>query len=182
MSRENDVDGKGLEYKRPANRRYGQWAGEPNGRAEDTTRCVCSVFTGYTASQCGNSRGYGPGGLYCRVHGRAAAVAAGPDTGGELQTVWVAARDNLAVATLDRETDKSFWITNYKNVWGSSWLKTDSPNSKQGVAVYKTQVEAIQHLIVRQRGYIKSAYDAIERASKAIAELQEIAGGERGNE
>lgn len=185
MSNENDVEGKGLEYKRPTNRRYGQWAGEPDGHAEDATRCVCEVWPAVNAwvpCQCGRKRGHGPGGLYCKAHGRAAAIDAGLNPGGESQTVWIVVRDNLAVATLDRETEKSFWITEYKNVWGSLWFKIDGPNSKDNAFVYKTEAEAIQHLIARQRGYIKSANDAIERAEKAIAELQEIARGEKGDE
>ncbi len=50
---------------------YGQWAGEPKGRREDTTRCIVSVFSHgrYISSQCSRKRGNGPDGLYCKQHG-----------------------------------------------------------------------------------------------------------------
>lgn len=53
-------------------RRYGKWAGNPAGEAEDETRCIEQVadnstrFTRYR--QCGKKRGHGPDGLYCKVH------------------------------------------------------------------------------------------------------------------
>jgi len=51
-------------------KRYGQWAGNPNGVAEDPKRCVEEVYQeiGWRWRQCGNPRGHGPDGLYCSKH------------------------------------------------------------------------------------------------------------------
>ena len=53
-------------------RRYGVWAGNPDGRAEDPVCCVESVYDRDTmlTHQCGRKRGKGPDGLYCGVHAR----------------------------------------------------------------------------------------------------------------
>ena len=59
-------------------RRYGQWAGNPTGDAENKTQCVEQVYSKDTMlhHQCALKRGHGPGGLYCKMHGRKAEVAA----------------------------------------------------------------------------------------------------------
>jgi hypothetical protein len=52
-------------------RRYRVWAGNPDGRKEDVSRCVCSVSEGgrsVLSSQCMRKRGHGPDGLYCKQH------------------------------------------------------------------------------------------------------------------
>ncbi len=49
-------------------RRYGQWAGDPQGRAEDKTRCVEEVHQGWHFYQCQRKRGHGPLGEYCKQH------------------------------------------------------------------------------------------------------------------
>jgi hypothetical protein len=53
-------------------RRYGCWAGNPKGKAEDPERCteesqdkVSRLF-----HQCYRKRGFGQGGLYCRQHAK----------------------------------------------------------------------------------------------------------------
>lgn len=57
-------------------RRYGVWSGSA-GRLQDPTRCVVAVG-GNTAwgpaneRQCSKTRGFGPGGDYCKVHAPAA--------------------------------------------------------------------------------------------------------------
>lgn len=54
-------------------RRYGEWAGDPQGRPEDETRCIEEVWPreiGWIAYQCTRKRGYGPGGLYCKQHAK----------------------------------------------------------------------------------------------------------------
>ena len=55
-------------------RRYGQWAGNERGMPEDVTRCVAQVWSNSTwvPYQCLRKRGHGPGGLYCKQHGRMA--------------------------------------------------------------------------------------------------------------
>ena len=56
---------------KPENGRYGQWAGNPRGHAEDKTRCVEEVWGeggGYIPSQCRRKRGYGPNSEYCKQH------------------------------------------------------------------------------------------------------------------
>jgi hypothetical protein len=59
-------------------RRYGAWAGRPQGTAEDLTCCVVSVHDGSRGSvgrQCNRKRGHGPDGLYCKQHDPAAVAA-----------------------------------------------------------------------------------------------------------
>lgn len=54
-------------------RRYGAWAGRPDGMAEDVTRCVVQVPRGRGSvlfRQCAGKRGHGPGGLYCTRHAK----------------------------------------------------------------------------------------------------------------
>ena len=53
-------------------RRYGQWAGDPNGFPEDPVRCVAEVSDapGWHFYQCSRKRGYGPAGLYCKQHAK----------------------------------------------------------------------------------------------------------------
>lgn len=54
-------------------RRYRQWAGQPNGIPEDTTRCIESVADGgrsVLSHQCNRKRGHGPGGNYCAQHAK----------------------------------------------------------------------------------------------------------------
>lgn len=53
--------------------RYGCWAGNPKGTAEDTERCIERVwprFNGMVSSQCSRKRGHGRGGLYCKQHAK----------------------------------------------------------------------------------------------------------------
>lgn len=60
---------------KPVNGRYGQNNTNPNGRAEDKTRCVDEVWNGprgMSASQCSRKRGFGPGGEYCKQHAKRA--------------------------------------------------------------------------------------------------------------
>lgn len=52
-------------------RRYGAWAGNPKGKAEDPTRCIKEVWPvdfGMIPYQCFRKRGHGPDGLYCKQH------------------------------------------------------------------------------------------------------------------
>lgn len=56
-------------------RRYGQWAGDKKGHAEDVTRCVEACYSsshhaGYVTYQCRRKRGYGPNGEFCSQHAR----------------------------------------------------------------------------------------------------------------
>ena len=60
----------------PARRRYGCWAGKPNGNAEDLTRCAESVrgsgggFSSFISVQCSRARGHGLNGEYCKQHAK----------------------------------------------------------------------------------------------------------------
>lgn len=52
-------------------RRYGQWAGRPEGRAENMTLCRAEVPDGGRSClfhQCNRKRGHGPEGAYCKQH------------------------------------------------------------------------------------------------------------------
>jgi hypothetical protein len=54
-------------------RRYGVWAGLPNGMKEDINRCVVEVPYGGRSMlfhQCVRRRGKGPDGLFCTLHTR----------------------------------------------------------------------------------------------------------------
>jgi len=54
-------------------RRYGAWAGDPIGQAEDKTRCIEEVYphdNSWIPYQCHRKRGYGKDGLYCKQHAK----------------------------------------------------------------------------------------------------------------
>ena len=54
----------------PMPRRYGKWAGNPQGVPEDATLCIEYLFeaASWRYIQCGRKRGFGPDGLYCKEH------------------------------------------------------------------------------------------------------------------
>ncbi len=49
-------------------RRYGQWAGNPDGEPEDKAQCVQKVWQFMISGQCSRKRGHGRDGLYCKQH------------------------------------------------------------------------------------------------------------------
>jgi hypothetical protein len=51
-------------------RRYGVWAGNREGRAEDPALCIESVMPArsFRSHQCQRKRGFGPDGQYCKQH------------------------------------------------------------------------------------------------------------------
>ena len=49
-------------------RRYGEWAGNPKGHPENTTRCI--VEGRFMFPQCYRKRGHGKDGLYCKQHAK----------------------------------------------------------------------------------------------------------------
>ena len=52
-------------------RRYGQWAGDKIGKAEDKTRCIETVYNSFCIGrQCSRKRGYGENFLYCKQHSK----------------------------------------------------------------------------------------------------------------
>jgi hypothetical protein len=52
-------------------RRFGVWAGEPEGRAEDKACCIYEVFPERGIHyQCCRKRGYGPDAEYCKQHAK----------------------------------------------------------------------------------------------------------------
>lgn len=56
----------------PETRKYGVWAGRPQGIPEDTTRCIVEVYhkRSFTTLQCNRKRGFGPDKLYCKQHAK----------------------------------------------------------------------------------------------------------------
>ena len=53
--------------------RYGQWAGEPNGRAWREEQCAYEVFPvsgSWIPHQCQRRPGHGPAYLYCAQHAK----------------------------------------------------------------------------------------------------------------
>lgn len=60
--------------------RYGQWAGEPNGRPWLSFRCAYEVFPHIGIHyQCVRKPGHGPNALFCKQHGKM--VQAGTEGG-----------------------------------------------------------------------------------------------------
>ena len=52
-------------------RRFGLWAGKPNGVAENTQHCVEAVWgDAWYDHQCSRKRGFGKAGLYCKQHAK----------------------------------------------------------------------------------------------------------------
>lgn len=53
-------------------RRYGVWAGDPEGRAEQPRQCIAEVQepSGWLSFQCGRKRGHGPDDAYCCQHAK----------------------------------------------------------------------------------------------------------------
>lgn len=53
-------------------RRYGVWAGNERGRAEDRERCAAEIPNppSWQYVQCSRKRGHGPGGEFCKQHGK----------------------------------------------------------------------------------------------------------------
>lgn len=53
-------------------RRYGCWAGRPNGRGEDVMCCIEQIHRKHTTilGQCSKKRGFGPNGEFCKQHAR----------------------------------------------------------------------------------------------------------------
>jgi len=53
--------------------RYRRWGGNPAGTKYDPERCAYEVWEkgrGCLSYQCLRKKGYGPDGLYCKVHAR----------------------------------------------------------------------------------------------------------------
>lgn len=54
-------------------RRYGQWAGDPNGIAENPNQCIVEVGgrdRWINFYQCNRKRGFGKDGLFCKQHAK----------------------------------------------------------------------------------------------------------------
>lgn len=65
-----------LKVERSKGRRYGVWAGNPRGAAEDKARCIAEVPNppSWVDVQCSRKRGHGLDGMYCKQHARKFAV------------------------------------------------------------------------------------------------------------
>jgi hypothetical protein len=77
-----DKDGK---------RKYGNWAGRPNGTSEDPALCVVSVHSGLPGAfghQCNRKRGHGPDGLYCKQHDPAVVAARNAERSKAYEAKW----------------------------------------------------------------------------------------------
>lgn len=62
-----------MSYPTKPPRRYGEWAGNPKGNAEDRARCIEEVWPnerGPIPYQCMHKRGKGPSGLFCGIHAK----------------------------------------------------------------------------------------------------------------
>jgi hypothetical protein len=54
-------------------KRYGRWVENPEGFIENPINCLYEVYTnnlGDHGHQCSRKRGYGPDGLYCKMHAK----------------------------------------------------------------------------------------------------------------
>jgi hypothetical protein len=51
-------------------RRYGAWAGSPDGQPEDRECCAAEIsnYPNWADKQCTRKRGYGPGDEFCKQH------------------------------------------------------------------------------------------------------------------
>ena len=58
--------------KRSKDHAYGSWAGNPKGFEYNPERCKEEVWANFTSYQCSRPKGHGPGGLYCKQHGKMA--------------------------------------------------------------------------------------------------------------
>jgi hypothetical protein len=76
-------------------RRYGQWAGNPSGQAEDPKRCIKSLHDRYHPGgyQCTRARGHGPDGCYCKQHDPAAVAAKNAERKAKEDAKWKAVSD-----------------------------------------------------------------------------------------
>lgn len=124
-------------------RRYGKWAGNPNGTPEDETRCIQDVSNRDRSMgfhQCYRKRGHGPDGLYCFQHA--------PVTEKE-KTVYFAelSFDKPIIAEVDigKETDRAFSIIGHRNILGNMYISKYA--RKRGVNYFNTKQEAIDFLI-----------------------------------
>lgn len=61
-------------FGKPGQRRYGCWAGKPEGDREDLNCCAESVsgslMSGMISKQCSRKRGHGHNGEYCKQHAK----------------------------------------------------------------------------------------------------------------
>ena len=57
-----------MKYIKP--KRYNEWAGNPDGNLEITSRCIVEVMDGYHFYQCQRNRGHGVDGLFCKQHSK----------------------------------------------------------------------------------------------------------------
>ncbi len=55
---------------KPGKRRYGMWAGEPRGQAENIEHCIEAVAQWNIPCQCSRKRGYGPNAEFCKQHAK----------------------------------------------------------------------------------------------------------------
>ena len=64
----NDLERK----RRNGWRVYGEWAGNERGVLERADCCIEGIYPYHAMieSQCSRKRGFGPGGLYCKQHGK----------------------------------------------------------------------------------------------------------------
>lgn len=65
---------------KPGKRRYGTWAGNPKGQAEDLNCCIEAVYsTGrYISGQCSRRRGWGLNCDFCLQHSKKHPVLPSP--------------------------------------------------------------------------------------------------------
>jgi len=51
-------------------KRYGTWAGSPDGNAYDPDQCAYEVYSAWGFYQCSRKNGHGINGLYCKQHAK----------------------------------------------------------------------------------------------------------------
>lgn len=103
-------------------RTYGQWAGNPVGTQEDTTRCVEEIYGSISSSyQCHRKRGYGQGGMYCKQHALNHPAEDAPTL---VKYVASISFDTPALSqvTVIKETDKELFVIDSKNLIGSQFI------------------------------------------------------------
>lgn len=131
-------------------RRYGVWAGNEKGVAEDTTLCIEEVQgsgKGGMFYQCNRKRGYGRDGLYCGQH-----ALRHPADGEIYPTRFMVElrydRPNISIVRIIKETENNVTLREDRNIIGSIY-PSHSPIQKSKVHLFDTMEEARDYLFQR---------------------------------
>lgn len=141
-------------------RRYNTWAGNPQGVAEDVTRCVEELHDrgrGGMFYQCPAKRGHGPDGLYCKRHAEQFLDTPIGTYYRTIQYGW-----EITAIPVYKETEKTITIKE-----GSRLSATSKQSSYD--TYWPTREDAVKHLgarLNRMRAELKSAEREFAKAER----------------